>query len=178
MHRERGFTLLELLVSLAVAGVLATVAIPDFAAMLRHDRAVTAVNVLAGALNFARASAISRNSYVTLCHSADGSRCDSSHGWESGWLVFINLDRDSPAQVDAGEPILHVHASLTGGARILGNRAAFTFRPLGVRSTNGTLLYCSAGGEHDRALVVSVTGRIRLADPATLDNGMSCGSSQ
>ncbi|HEX5340467.1 MAG TPA: GspH/FimT family pseudopilin [Gammaproteobacteria bacterium] len=174
MHRERGFTLLEMLVVLAVAGILLTVAIPDFSTLIRHSRAVTAVNSLAGALNFARYSAISRNRYVTLCHSRDGQQCAADANWEDGWLIFANLDRDSPAQVDSGERLLYVHGPLAAGAHVTSNRQSFTFRPRGIRSTNGTLLYCSQAGQHDRALIVSVTGRVRLEDAVDLTNGMSC----
>lgn len=174
MHRERGFTLLELLTVVAIAGILITVAIPDFSAMLRRNRAVTAVNSLAHALIFARYSAITRDRYVTLCRSTDGKHCSTDTDWEDGWLIFVNLDRDYPAHVDPGEPVLHVHGPLAAGARVLSNRTAFTFRPRGIRSTNGTLLYCSAEDQFDRALVISVTGRLRLADAADLSNGMTC----
>jgi type IV fimbrial biogenesis protein FimT len=174
MHRGRGFTLLELLITLAVAGILVTVAIPDFAAMIRYNRAVTAVNSLVRALNFARYSAISRDRYVTLCRSENGRDCSNDANWEDGWLIFVNLDRDSPAHVDPGEPVLHVQGPLPTGAHVLSNRTAFTFRPRGTRSTNGTLLYCSTADTHDQALIISVTGRIRVEDANELTNGMSC----
>ncbi|MGH8370240.1 MAG: GspH/FimT family pseudopilin [Gammaproteobacteria bacterium] len=176
MHRERGFTLLETLMVVAVAGILITVAIPDFTTMIRYNRAVTAVDSLVGALDFARYSAIIHNRYVTLCRSRDGQQCAPDGGWEDGWLIFANLDHDSPAQVDPGEPVLHVHGPLATGAHVTSNRQAFTFRPRGIRSTNGTLLYCSTGDTHDRALVISVTGRVRLEDASDLSNGMRCGN--
>ncbi|HET7395984.1 MAG TPA: GspH/FimT family pseudopilin [Gammaproteobacteria bacterium] len=174
MHRERGFTLLELLIALAVAGILVTVAIPDFTAMIRYNRAAAAVNTLTRALNFARDTAITRNRYVTLCRSNDGQHCSNDADWQDGWLIFVNLDQDSPAHVDPGEPVLHVQGPLSAGAHLFSNRTAFTFRPRGARSTNGTLLYCSAADTHDQALIVSVTGRVRVEDASDLTNGMSC----
>jgi type IV fimbrial biogenesis protein FimT len=174
MHRERGVTLLELLVAVAVAAILATVAIPDLTSMIRHNRAITSVNSLLHALILARYSAIERNRYVTVCRSSDGRHCTDDANWEDGWLIFVNLDRDYPAQVDSGEPVLYVHGSLAGSAHIISNRTAFTFRPRGIRSTNGTLLYCSSDASNDRALIINVVGRIRLEATDALSNGMDC----
>jgi len=174
MLKQRGFTLLELLTTLAIAAVLVTVAIPDLGHLISYNRAVARVNSLIRALNFARFSAISRDRYVTICRSSDGRQCSDSGDWQDGWLIFVNLDRDSPAQVDPGEPVLHVHGPLDGNAQIFSNRKTFTFRPLGTRSTNGTFLYCSEGHADDQALIINVVGRIRVEDAADLSNGMSC----
>ena len=176
MRKQRGFTLLELLTTIAIAAILLTVAIPDFSHLIHYNRAVARVNSLVRALNFARFSASSRDRYVTVCRSSDGQQCSDTAGWKDGWLVFVNLDRDSPAQVDPGEPILHVHGPLGGDDQVFSNRKTFTFRPLGTRSTNGTLLYCSQGHADDQALIINVVGRLRLEDPANLTNGMSCPS--
>lgn len=174
MRKQRGFTLLELLTTIAIAGILITVAIPDFSHLIHYNRAVARVNSLVRTLNFARFSAITRNRYITVCRSRDGRQCSSNGDWKDGWLVFVNRDRDSPPQVDPGETVLHVHGPLSGDGQIISNRKTFTFRPLGTRSTNGTLLYCSEGHADDQALIINVVGRIRVEDAADLTNGMSC----
>ena len=175
MRRECGFTLIELLVTIAVLAVLATVAVPSFTHLTRQSRATAAVNELHVALNYARHSAIVRNSYVALCKSADGRRCD--HGlpdWNSGWLVFDNLNRDSAVQVNSGEPVLRVHGPNKTGARIVSNRNAFTFRPMGTRSVNGTFRYCSEDRKHDRAVIINVMGRVRVSDQPNRDTTLAC----
>ncbi len=175
MRTDAGFTVLELLVTLAVVSVLATTAVPGFTAMIRHNRSVARVNELSAALNYARHTAVSRNRYVTLCKSADGRRCNHAlRNWNDGWLIFENLDHDSPGQVDTGESILHRHGPTPSKAQVISNRVSFTFRPMGLRSVNGTFLYCSEDGKHDRTLIVNVTGRVRLSDKPNADTTLRC----
>lgn len=175
MRRDAGFTVIELLTTLAVAGVLVTIAVPSFTAMIRHNRAIAAVNELHTALNFTRHAAIIRNSYVVMCKSADGRRCNHAlSDWNSGWLIFDNLNRDSAVQVNAGEPILRVHGPMRPQTPIISNRNAFTYRPMGTRSVNGTFLYCSETGRNDRALIINVMGRVRISDTPNADTSLSC----
>lgn len=175
MRTDAGFTLLELLVVLAVATILATFAIPNFISMIRHDQAVAKVNELHAALNYARDTAIIRNSYVAMCKSADGKRCNHRlDNWNSGWLIFVNLDRDRDVQVDPGEPILSVHEPTNSKTPIISNRDSFTFRPMSLRSVNGTFLYCSEDNKYNFALIINVVGRVRIADKPNDDTDLSC----
>lgn len=174
MAKEQGLTLLELLIALAVAAVLASLAAPNFNSFIQHNRAAAQVNTLAGTLNYARSTAITRNRAVTLCRSADGHQCNHQLEWNAGWIVFENLSGRSPPRVSAGDTVLWSHEPLPPGSRILANRDTFTFHPIGTRSVNGTLLYCSANGRHDRALIVSVMGRVRVADKPNSDTSLKC----
>ncbi|MGH8282550.1 MAG: GspH/FimT family pseudopilin [Gammaproteobacteria bacterium] len=175
MRKERGFTLLELLTTLAIAATLATIAIPSFTNTVRRTRSVAAANELHTALNYARHTAIIRNSYVVLCKSADGKRCNHAlSDWNSGWLIFDNLNRDGAIQVNTGEPILRAHGPSRPDARIISNRDSFTFRPMSTRSVNGTFLYCSADGKYDRAVIVNVMGRVRISDKPNADTTLRC----
>lgn len=85
---QLGFTLIELMVTIAVIAILTMVAVPSFsAAMLSNKLAGYANNFVASAL-LARSEAIKRNVAVTLCRSADLSTCASSGGWQQGWIVM------------------------------------------------------------------------------------------
>lgn len=175
MRKERAFTLIELLTVLAILAVLAGVAIPNLTETIRKNRTLAAVTELQGALNFARQSAMTRSSHVVLCKSTDGEHCNHSlPDWNSGWLIFDNLDRDSATQVGAREPILQARGASSKRGRIISNRNSFTFRPVGLRSVNGTFRYCSEGGRYDRALIVSVRGRVRISDKPDADTTLRC----
>ncbi len=175
MRTDAGFTILELLTTLAVVAILATIAVPGFTAMIRHDRAAAEVNGLHTSLNFARQAAIARNSYVVMCKSNDGVSCNHAlSDWNSGWLIFDNLDRDSTAHVDPGEPTLQVHGPARPQTPIVSNHNSFTFRPMDVRSVNGTFRYCSEDGRNDRALIVNVMGRVRISDRPNADTTLTC----
>ncbi|MGH8279017.1 MAG: GspH/FimT family pseudopilin [Gammaproteobacteria bacterium] len=175
MRKECGFTVVELLTTLAIVAILGGLAVPSFNFLVQKNRALATVNELHTAINFARQSAITRNSYVALCKSADGRRCNHSlPDWNSGWLIFDNLNRDSAVQVSGGAPILQVHGPTRRKARIISNRDSFTFRPLPLRSVNGTFLYCAENSRYNQALIVNVMGRVRISDQPNRDTTLRC----
>jgi type IV fimbrial biogenesis protein FimT len=161
MRRARGFTLIELIVLLAILAIFVTEAIPGFQRLSAHENRVSAVFSLVHALRFARAKAITTNQYVAICKSAGGRQCSSSPTtWSAGWIVFLNRNRDW--KVDPGERILLRHGSVSRAVELTGNRDAFIFRPASLRSTAGSLFVC-AGRSTGSAIIVSYTGRIRTS---------------
>ena len=89
---QSGFTLVELMIAVAVATLLLMVASPSVQQSINNSRLSTASAELTGAIQVARAEAIRRNRRVTLCRSADGSSCDAATGDWTGWMVFVDLD--------------------------------------------------------------------------------------
>jgi type IV fimbrial biogenesis protein FimT len=84
-NRAGGFTLMELMFTIAVAGILAAVAVPSFRTMMASNRLVTQANEIVGAVQFARSQAITRNGAMTLCRTdaEDDDECaGSSDEWE------------------------------------------------------------------------------------------------
>ena len=91
---QAGFTLIELMVVLAMVAIIAALAMPSWNAMIVNNRIRAAVNDWTQSLYFARSEAIRQNVAVTLCASNDGELCTAS-GFETGWIVMT-----LPADVD------------------------------------------------------------------------------
>ncbi len=83
--------------------------VPSFGALARDAARTSEVNQFVQAVYLARSEAIKRNGVVSLCPSRNGTTCTPSAQWTTGWLIFVNLDRDSPAARDADEPLLRVY---------------------------------------------------------------------
>lgn len=160
---NRGFSLLELLITVLLAGVLLGVGVPSFADLLARNRQTAEVNALFHALYLARQESIRRRRVVALCPTMDGEDCTPGADWSTGWLMFENTDRDAPPRNDPGEPVILVH-KVGPRVRIEANRRGFTSRGVRKRATNGTFVICDeAGRVPAKALVVSYTGRPRVA---------------
>jgi type IV fimbrial biogenesis protein FimT len=174
MPRPAGYTLVECLICLALAALLATLAAPAISALRLDGRMTSAVNDFIHGLHAARVAAQTRGQEVALCRSVDGRRCSYATAWQEGYIVFINRDRDSPPQVDPGESLL-VTGPATPDILIQANRSVFVFRPFGRRSVNGTLTFCDQRGPAQaRSVIVSYTGRPRAVAAATSSGPFTC----
>lgn len=87
-----GFTLIELLITVIVASVLLTLAIPSFQQALETNRIATRTNELVSSLQLARTQAVQRADTVSICGSGGGQSCNGN--WEGGWIVFHDRDGD------------------------------------------------------------------------------------
>jgi type IV fimbrial biogenesis protein FimT len=163
VRANSGFTLYELLMTLALVAIVATVGVPSFGSLLANSRLRAEANALFESVHLARKESIVRRRAVTLCPSLDGLSCDPGNQWSAGWIRFVNTDRDDPPIRDDEEPILYHHV-VQPGSLIDSNRKGFTLRSTELRATNGTLIVCDAMDRAEaRAVVVSYTGRPRVA---------------
>ena len=167
--RQRGFTLGEVLTTLAVVGVSLSLVVPSLASVTRSNLRAGAINELVGTLHLARSEAITRNTPIVVCPSTDSRTC-APVAWESGWIRFV--DGNGNFEADAGEAVLG-HSPPVAGLRIETDAfaSAFGFGPTGrVEAPNGfegggDFTFCGdAGGTDVQVVVVSAIGHPVLAD--------------
>lgn len=166
---HRGFTLIELMLALALAAVIGSLAAPamsDFAARQRID---AAANELTAHINLARLQAVTHAERVVLCPSSDGAECTGMNRWDVGWIVF--RDRDNNGRPDASDDLLRVGAALQRLAVDSAGRIRIRYQPDGTAGgSNLTIKLCDPDRpEIARAVIISNPGRPRVADlPAHL----------
>lgn len=114
MKSIRGFTLIELVMSIAILGILLTVGIPSFQALITNNRIATQTNDFVSSLAHARAEAVRRNVRVTICKSNIGTDCVSSSSWKDGWIVFTD-PAGYGVYTSADEILLRVHSAMPSG---------------------------------------------------------------
>jgi type IV fimbrial biogenesis protein FimT len=144
-HRRtsRGITLLEMVSVMAIMAILMTIAIPSYKYVTNSNRIAAEVNGLLGDMQFARGEAIKEGQTVTVCVSNDGATCLRNTSWNTGWIVFSDVNSDQT--VDPNDTVLRVQAAFSGTDTFLANNtiSAVTFNREGFASANGTGL---AGG--------------------------------
>lgn len=87
-NRQSGFTLVELMIAVAVLAILLGLALPSFQGAMRSNRVVTTSNELLGSLALARTEAIRGLGAAGVCPSADGINCAATSDWAAGWTVW------------------------------------------------------------------------------------------
>jgi len=163
---ERGFTLIELMVTVGVVAILAAVAIPSFSSMIQNGRQSSVYNGLISELNYARSEAVKRSTSVVVCARADDTSCATTAQWDDGWLVFVDTNRDGT--IGAGEDILRVGESVSDKQTVIAeafsNTAAVTYLGRGNTDSIGHFVICDdRGAEYAKAVNIVLTGAIRKA---------------
>lgn len=172
-----GFSLLELLVALAVGSIIIVVGIPSFQGMLENQRMTSATNELVMSLNLAKSEAIKRVKYVSVCKSSNGISCTAGGtSWDDGWIIFANSSVANLGSIDGGDEVIRVYPALGGQLTVTssGTIANFvSFRPTGTIGTStanmtGTLTACDErGADYARGILLEPSGRWRVSHDQT-----------
>jgi type IV fimbrial biogenesis protein FimT len=169
---RRGYTFIELLITLIIAALLAMTAIPAWNSLIGASRATGTINSFASTLATARSAAISFRSRIRACPGQE-TRCGARNTWNEGTLVFHDTDDDRI--IDAGETLITSLPGFDHGQlswRSFRNRSDLLFVPGGFTDwLNGSFLYCAHDGhpEHARMLIINAAGRIRHAPDRNRD---------
>ncbi len=164
MIARLGFTLVELMLTLAVAAILLAVAAPGFRGILQSNRATTFTNDFVAHLNLARSEAIKQGQSVSLC-AANSSQtaCSNSTNWSNGWLLFVDSNDDGLLGNLADR--IKIYPTLDGGRTLTTRQTHITYSSEGfVTSGAGDFrLQASAcSGPYARLLQLSASGRLRV----------------
>lgn len=163
----KGFTLIELMITLAVAAILLGLTAPSFNDLIKDSRLTTQINGLSASINLARSESIKRSLTVTICKSDNGTACGGN--WNEGWIVFEDINGDGA--VDTGDTIIRVNSALTSGnTLVFPGKNRITYQSDGFAiGYNSTFKLCDDRGyTRAKGLVVSNSGRVRTADSSDL----------
>ena len=161
--KHHGFTLIELMVTVAVAIILLTVGIPSLLSMISSSAITGYMDALHGDIALARSQAIVEKTTVTLCKSAALVACEPAVSWSDGWIVFTDLDADRV--VDADDRIIRVHEALSTGVTLKYNQGAYLQYGYkgALESSAGSYTYCPSDNDLTLAqgITIASTGRVR-----------------
>ena len=157
--KQQGLTLIELMVTLAVAIILVTVGMPLFTGMVANNRATTQTNALVSAIKLARSEAVKRGTNVSIAA--------VSSDWANGWTVFV--DANSDGNVDAGEGLRSweaINGAAVGG---VAGTAVVNFGRNGASNANYNfdLTRLDGSGPLSRCITIPLSGQVRIKKQKT-----------
>lgn len=194
MQRQQGgFTLIELMITIAIAAVLITLSV-NMRDIVANNRRAAAINEFLAAISYARNEAITRGTRVTICRSNDTTAatpaCDTTagRGWETGWIVFTDTSTvgtvntgTTDVTTDGTAGILKRHGPLGANLTLRGNTNVANFISYTAGGTlltpfgNGTIMVCDARGlgtsanYYARKIVTNQGGRMKALKPDNTD---------
>jgi type IV fimbrial biogenesis protein FimT len=167
----RGFTFIELLVTLAIGAMVLAFGLPGLIDFIANNRATTQANEVLTTFLFARNAAVTRPAPVTICavNPSNSAQCASGGGpfnWDKGWLVFV--DNGVRGTIDGGDAVLRAYPALTGGT-LTANVASVQYRIDGFLEAGSTTLalrvaHCKL--DNNRNISLSAQGRPSVAHAA------------
>ena len=159
--RQQGFTIIELMITVALIAIIAAIGIPSFQDVVASNRVISSINELHAGLRLARLEAVKRNDSVVFCATSDSATCNGV--WGDGWLVFHDADGDGAVDTDE---LIRVGDGVHSGYNLTfsGGGSSITFVARGMTSgESGTFKLCDSEADAGlaRGIILLSTGATR-----------------
>lgn len=154
VRSHRGFTLLELMLTVTVAGILLGLGVPGFVRLVESNRATAFTNELVTAITIARSEAVQRGDSVTVCSSTDSAACAGDADWSTGWIILA-----------ADGTVLRTWPDVGAAGTLVGSAASLQFQGRGWLTTGATtfaLRLPRCAGNEGRDLSINLAGRVSV----------------
>ena len=167
LKHSKGISLIELMIGLAISGILITAVGPMVRDILITNRVIGQINELSAVVQTARHIAINEQSTAIICPTTNFTSCSAD--WNDPKMVFVDLDangiRGADEEIMAGSGVIIDNYNLSGPA---GN---ISFQGNGSVASPSTLLLChnSNDAKFARALTVSLQGRVKMSQDGNND---------
>ena len=163
LSRTDGMMLVEVMVVMATAAILATLAVPSFSEFINSTRRASALNQLTSDLYRARNEAISRDAWILVCmRNSAGNGCGNGTNWQSGWLICqdsIPHGACDAATPDKPNPIT-VRQAIDAIFTLTSSTPSIRFNPGGSQGAGGAATLTLASGLQFNTITIAATGHI------------------
>ncbi len=164
-RKQQGFTLIEALVVVSIAGMLMALAAPSYRNFTMNSVMVSHINYFNSILQLARSQAVHDRKNVTICTSDDQLTCASHDRWKDGWIVFTTNPDSSHNIIKIGESIANRNLTLTTSGFTDSGRIDYNAQGILANNDNrGTFKICDTrGAKSAKAIIINAVGRTQRA---------------
>ncbi|HET8705453.1 MAG TPA: GspH/FimT family pseudopilin, partial [Pseudomonadales bacterium] len=165
LKNNAGFSVIELLIAIAIVAILATVGVPAYTNLTSSNRMAMEISSLSEDLEFTKTEAIKRGQYTSICSSSDGKNCSGSTNWQNGWIVFT--DPTHSGTTNSSSTLLRIQKAFSAADTLTANNSInfISFNREGFAyglppQVTLTLKDASAKAALTRCLTVTFLGKI------------------
>jgi type IV fimbrial biogenesis protein FimT len=171
--KQHGFTIIELLVTLAILALLVGIGLPSMQETVKQNRIQGILENFSTAIKYTRSEAVGQRANVSICASSNQSSCTGS--WQQGWIIFSDVD--GAGDFDSGtDTLLRVGEAIETGYTLSfdysSSPTSITFSGRGSTTGHtGTIKLCEPGkvAKYARGIILQRTGSLRFSVDSDLD---------